>query len=173
MTARAARWLAALAALLCAAGPAHAQDTSPTEVPVQAVAEGDSAMIVFLWPSPVAFDARVAGRSLQVRFDRPIVPRLSEVRTKLGAFVESVGVEDDGRMLIMTLTGAFSLSSARQDNAVVLTLTRAEGGRQAGEELPVVGVRVGEHEAFGRVVFDWSREVGYRVERDGDTAVLR
>ena len=173
MTARAARWLAALAALLCAAGPAHAQDTSPTEVPVQAVAEGDSAMIVFLWPSPVAFDARVAGRSLQVRFDRPIVPRLSEVRTKLGAFVESVGVEDDGRMLIMTLTGAFSLSSARQDNAVVLTLTRAEGGRQAGEELPVVGVRVGEHEAFGRVVFDWAREVGYRIERDGDTAVLR
>ena len=33
-------------------------------------------------------------------------------------------------------------------------------------------VRSGEHEGYSRIVFDWSRRVGYRVDRDGPTATV-
>jgi hypothetical protein len=35
-----------------------------------------------------------------------------------------------------------------------------------------IGVRTGEHEQYGRVVFDWERDVPFRVEQRGNRAVV-
>ncbi len=36
-----------------------------------------------------------------------------------------------------------------------------------------VGVRTGDHPTYGRIVFDWPREIGYRVEQEAGRLVLR
>ena len=36
-----------------------------------------------------------------------------------------------------------------------------------------IGVRVGDHAGYGRVVFDWPSETGYRVEEQDGRVVLR
>ena len=36
-----------------------------------------------------------------------------------------------------------------------------------------VAVRIGQHDGYGRVVFDWTREVGYSAERAGNVIVIR
>jgi hypothetical protein len=41
-----------------------------------------------------------------------------------------------------------------------------------GQEAPRVGIRGGDHPTFGRIVFDWPSQVGYRAERDADRLVL-
>ncbi len=54
----------------------------------------------------------------------------------------------------------------------------AERGHETADAAPVtdpspsVLVRRGEHPGFSRLVFDWPRAVPYRIERQGDTAVL-
>lgn len=45
-------------------------------------------------------------------------------------------------------------------------------GLAAGQEVPRVGIRGGDHPTYGRIVFDWPRQVGYRLERQGDRMVL-
>ena len=37
---------------------------------------------------------------------------------------------------------------------------------------PIVRLRVGEHDGFSRLVFDWPSTVGYRVTRSGDSATI-
>ncbi|MGD9742345.1 MAG: hypothetical protein AB7V53_06855 [Dongiaceae bacterium] len=37
---------------------------------------------------------------------------------------------------------------------------------------PTVRLRVGQHDGFGRLVFDWPREVPYRILREGDSATI-
>lgn len=39
--------------------------------------------------------------------------------------------------------------------------------------LPSIGVRGGDHPDYGRLVFDWTTEVPYRVERDGERVRVR
>ena len=54
--------------------------------------------------------------------------------------------------------------------SLALALPMSAGG-QEGPDL--VGLRVGNHPTFGRVVLDWPRTVEYRAERTGDRLVLR
>ncbi len=50
-----------------------------------------------------------------------------------------------------------------------------ETGASAGASSappPTVRLRVGQHDGFGRLVFDWPREVPYRIAREGDSATI-
>jgi tetratricopeptide (TPR) repeat protein len=43
---------------------------------------------------------------------------------------------------------------------------------KAGAEGPRVDVRLGEHKDYDRLVFDWPRNVGYAISREGDRVVI-
>jgi len=40
-------------------------------------------------------------------------------------------------------------------------------------EVPKIRVRAGEHKGHSRIVFDWTRVVGYRLDQAGDTVTIR
>ena len=168
---------------------ALAQNAQP--VPIQVAVQPNGAQLIFIWPDSVDYEAQIQGRTLRVRFERPLMPRFSEVLTKLANIVETAGVTDGGRTVGFQLTGDYVLDHRREGNGVVIVLTAAAvepvtaptpaqvavdvapPDDLAALPAPLLAIQFGSHEDFGRAIFDWDQEVAYRVEREGDRVVVR
>lgn len=177
--------IAMLSALGVAQG-ALAQQAQP--VPIQVSTQANGAEMVFIWPDRVDYEARINGRTLEIRFGRALMPRFSEILSKLSNIVETAGVTDGGRVVKFELAADYELAHRREGNGVVIGLTvpdRVPTGTATAAAVPLapddfaalpaplLAVRFGAHDAFGRAVFDWGKEVAYRVERDGNRVVVR
>ena len=57
--------------------------------------------------------------------------------------------------------------------AFLLLICVSLGAPAFGQQAPLVGIRVGNHPTYGRVVLDWPNPVTYRAEEAGDRLVLR
>jgi hypothetical protein len=162
-------------------GPAAAQQVGGEEVRVRAWQHSDFARIVFDWPAAVGYQAAIEGRVLTVRFERPLEADLDPVRTRLGDYVESASLGEAGRTVRFGLTGPMALGDFTNELSVVLDLRRvaetAEADQAQPEAAPDVnaeggapvplGVRVGEHADYTRIVFDWEVPVEHSVARNG------
>lgn len=173
--------LAILAALLLSvwSGPALGD---PVAVRV-GVHDGYGRM-VFDWPAAVSYTTDIQGRQAILRFDRSIEVDLGPVRRGLSRYVAGAQIGADGRSVALTLTGEFDLRHFYQGAAVVVDLQeRAADGALPATASPLrpaaptdgrpVGVRVGEHDGFSRIVVDWPDRVGYRLERNGGQVTVR
>ena len=166
-------------------------------VTVRAAPHEGFGRIVFNWPTPVPYTAESEGSRVVIRFGRPIETDLGGVVRVLGAYVRAGDVGADGRSVVLATVGNLTVRAFDLGSAVVLDLVEAAAqppakapgppaaspaapstataarpapaGPQGGEAL---GVRVGEHEGYSRVVFDWSRPVGYTVDQAGGAATI-
>lgn len=123
--------------------------------------------LAFDWPAPVRFQARVVGKELTIRFERPLEADFGSVVRSFGEFVRDVRTEPDGRTVIFALARPYELRSARYGKVVAIDLVRSDGPAAAAGAEPV-RVRIGEHPGYSRVVFDWLRYVDYRVRKRQD-----
>jgi tetratricopeptide (TPR) repeat protein len=166
-------------------------------VTVRAAPHDGFGRIVFNWPTPVPYTAESEGSRVVIRFGRPIETDLGAVIRVLGTYVRAGDVGADGRSVVLATVGNLSVRAFDLGSAVVLDLMEADAqppakaagapaappaasspapaarpapaGPRGGEAL---GVRVGEHEGYSRVVFDWPRSVGYTVDQAGGTATI-
>ena len=168
--------LALVPAVIALPAPAAA------EVSARASDHGTFGRMVFDWRAPVRHTARLSGRSLTIRFDRPITGSLIAIRRNLSAYVDEIAISDDARAITVALTGKFTMRSFVRGNRVVVDLLKvartarpsaarpspapAATGR-GGENLPVIAVRTGRHQGFGRLVFAWPEATGYTITREG------
>lgn len=133
--------------------------------------------IVFDWPSPVAYRARIEDGVLRVTFDRRIAAALDSVPRILAAYVRDARVEADGRTARFSLTGPFTLRSFVYEKSIVVDLiggaAKQAKAAKAAPAAPRIAVRVGEHRGYSRLVFDWRQGVDYRVSRKDGVARLR
>lgn len=172
--ARSARALAvvALAVSVLAGAAARAAETVTT----RAAAHDGFARIVFDWPAPATYDARIDGRVLRVTFARPLSVSLDGVRRSLRAYVSDARVDADGRTVALSLTGDFSLRTFVYEKSVVVDLVgdaAASGAAAPSPALPRVDVRVGDHPGYSRIVFDWRMPVDYKVTHEDGRAIIR
>ncbi|WP_419956592.1 hypothetical protein, partial [Neoroseomonas rubea] len=79
------------------------------------------------------------------------------------------GTANSGRLLLLAAVSAFPLLALSAEPA----RSAAAGDPVAASDAPAVGVRVGSHPGYGRVVFDWSARTDYQATVEGDTLVLR
>lgn len=164
--------------------PALAQE----QVPLRTWQHSDFARMVFDWPNPVGYSASVAGRVLTVRFDRPAQVNLATARQRLSDYISTVNVDPDGLGLRFELTRDMTVSDFTNEGSIVIDLRPVagqtaeapppepasqsapqpipQGGAVQGEG-PALGIRVGEHPGYSRIVFDWPQAVPYEVERNG------
>jgi tetratricopeptide (TPR) repeat protein len=166
-------------------------------VTVRAAPHDGFGRIVFNWPTPVPYTAESEGSRVVIRFGRPIETDLGAVIRVLGTYVRAGDVGADGRSVVLATVGNLSVRAFDLGSAVVLDLMEADAqppakaagapaappaasspapaarpapaGPRGGEAL---GVRVGEHEGYSRVVFDWPRSVGYTVDQAGGAATI-
>jgi len=57
--------------------------------------------------------------------------------------------------------------------ALALVLAAGRGGAAAESDAPALGLRIGEHPGFSRLVFDWPERIGYQIEQGAERAVVR
>ena len=165
--------------------PLGTEDVAPEIPPELVVTRGWSnrnfGRIVFDWRTPVKFKAKVVGEHLKVTFDRPLKTKFDKASEKLSKFLSDLHVHGNKRSVSARLKGYYSLRSFSNENAVVIDLIPED--RPTGEadedpdawlaRTPRIPVRAGKHPGFGRLVFDWTDEAGYEVERDGDVVRMR
>lgn len=167
-------------------------------VTVRAAPHDGFGRIVFNWPTPVPYTTESEGSRVVIRFGRPIETDLGGVVRVLGTYVRAGDVGADGRSVVLSTVGNLTVRAFDLGSAVVLDLMEAGAQPQAKAAAPspaapspvapsptaarpapagprggeALGVRVGEHEGYSRVVFDWPRSVGYTVDQAGGTATI-
>ena len=137
--------------------------------------------LVFDWRQPVKFTAKIVGNQLRVSFNRPLKTEFAKAAKNLAPYLSELQVQSGAMSISANLKGYYSLRSFSNENAVVIDLTPEESAEASGAEdpdawlkrTPIIPVRAGKHPNFGRLVFDWSDEVGYDIERDEDVVRLR
>ena len=126
--------------------------------------------LVFDWPTPVTYTARVTGQQLTVDFDKPIETRFAPALKHLRSYINNASITRDKYQVRFALAGDFSLKSFKNDNAIVLDLRRRQTPQTAQ---PSLGVRFIKHPTYTRLVFDWGCIVGYSVALEGERLQLR
>lgn len=83
--------------------------------------------------------------------------------------LDTTGQAIPGRLLLLAAASAFPLLALSAQPA----RSAAAGDPAVASAAPAIGVRVGSHPGYGRVVFDWSARTEYLATVEGDTLVLR
>ena len=163
--------LVAAAALAAISAPAWAQE----RVQTRAWPHPGFARIVFDWPQPVDYKARIDGTTLVIEFERPLTSDFGRIARFLDEYVSSASLGRDEKTVTVALKGAFGLRTSTSNNSIVVDLlnTTAQLDGKTGGEAQKVRVRFGEHPNFTRIVFDWTRDVGYTVEKRGESVAVR
>ncbi|MEQ8711097.1 MAG: tetratricopeptide repeat protein [Rhodospirillales bacterium] len=134
--------------------------------------------LVFSWPQPVVFEARIEGNELVVEFTQPLSSNLAPAVRLLRQYISDGRIA--GRQARFTLTRPVDIRSFGSGSSVVVdvvnppgTTAPAAGGRTGSPATPLVPVRTGEHERYSRVVFDWPRTIDYSVDQQGNRVVVK
>ena len=93
--------------------------------------------IVFDWKTPAAYEASLAGRTLTVRFARPLSAAFDIVPDRLPDHVAAIRLEGDGRTVTATLKGEYTLRRSSDGGLVILDLIEDQ---LAARALPVAKV---------------------------------
>ncbi|MBT4702122.1 MAG: hypothetical protein HOB79_13715, partial [Rhodospirillaceae bacterium] len=181
--------------LLSAGAGVHAD-----QVPVKSAPHQGYGRLVFNWPAPVQYSARISGNRLVIQFGRPIVANYSRAIGALKKYIGGVQPGPDERTVTFALTRKFGLRSFDSGTAVVVDLIdEAPKATEAAKPQPTpkkakksasatssappsvspsssgglsIKVRKGQHAKYSRVVFDWPRKVKYTFTQSGDTATI-
>ena len=155
----------------CAAMPAHA-DSVTTDG-----GSGFGRILLTLTPATHAKAAMAAG-VVTISFDRKVVIDPTQVMRNFSAYVSSARLDPDGKTLRLALAQDVHLhSSASMDRVAVDLVPATFNGTppdlppppptQATPEelahLAPLGIRAGAYANFSRIVFDWPKDVPYKV----------
>ena len=166
-------------------------------VSVRASRGNDFGRIVFLWDRPVSHKMAHNGRTITIRFGRPIEASYQRVLGALRKYIDRVRTNRDGRSVTFELTGAYEAFGFDSGNAVIVEIaelpdqepqlqpqpeagevsTRTVARKFAAqavvrEGLPKIRVRTGRHPNYSRIVIDWPEKVDYKFDqKDGVVAI--
>ena len=161
---------------LCA-GLSVADADAADKVPLRAWAHPDFVRLVFDWTAPVDYAVSRDGLALTVSFDRIVDVTFDQVRTNVPQHVRAAAVGGDGRSVQFQLAAPYDFRHFVLNGSVVVDLIGES--RPAAAKPPDspnkrrVGVRVGTHSRFTRIVFDWPGTVDYVVEQRGGVILAR
>jgi len=149
----------------------------------------DYAQVVFTWQNPVGHTLTRDGDQVTVRFSRPIEATLSGVVPSISGFVEQVTADNDGNSIRFRLSENYDVYSYDSGRSVTVEIAPKEGAETAAatEKSPTqltaqstaaefnkttIKVRVGAHDEFTRLVFDWKTKTPYTFSRQGNVGEL-
>ncbi len=148
---------------------------------VRAWAHPDFVRLVFDWTAPVDYAVSRDGLALTVSFDRTVDVAFDQIRTNIPQYVRGATVGGDGRSVQFQLAAPYDFCHFVLNGSVVVDLIGES--RPAAAQPPDprpdppdgrrVGVRVGTHSRFTRIVFDWPGTVDYVVEQRGGVILAR
>ncbi|MFA6021226.1 MAG: tetratricopeptide repeat protein [Rhodospirillales bacterium] len=174
-------WFPAALAVLCLLAP---QDALPAQA--RGAKHADYARIVFDQDEAGGFSASLDGQKLIVRFDQPFKGDPKTLLSSLDGIVSSAGMDGVRKTATLTLTGRFEVKSFSLGTSAVIDLLPARGGGNAeafkspspakpsptAKGTDAVPIRIGDHDDFSRLVFDWPQSVAYDVAKQGEVVTI-
>lgn len=158
-----------------AVGNAQAQ----TPVPLRAGDHDSYARLVFDWPELPGFSIDNRGTQLAVRFDRPLRVDPGAAVARLPEFLLGAQVGADGRSVTFDLRAPMGANGFAIGNSVVVDLrpagapqSDAQAAQGASSPPTFVPVRVGLHDGFTRLVFEWPVTPAYQAAQQDGRAVV-
>lgn len=162
---------------------------SPTVVLADAVqvraSRGDGyGRLTFRWPQPVGHQASRQGDRLVINFSRPIEADLRPAVRGLGQIIASTEAAPNEATVVFRIKGDFSVRSYDSGASVVVDIVSAAQKAQAQDpqtgpapkntvQGPNIPVRVGVHDGYSRIVFDWPSAAKFELVRDGDNTTIK
>jgi len=159
---------------------------SPTVVLADAVqvraSRGDGyGRLTFRWPQPVGHQASRQGDRLVINFSRPIEADLRPAVRGLGQIIASTEAAPNEATVVFRIKGEFSVRSYDSGASVVVDIVSAAQKTQAQDpqtpknavQGPNIPVRVGVHDGYSRIVFDWPTAAKFELGRDGENATIK
>ncbi|CCQ74116.1 hypothetical protein [Magnetospira sp. QH-2] len=156
---------------------AHAQ-----EVTIKSAMHDGYGRMVITADFPIPYESSMEGGSLFLQFGQPVNVDYGPVVRRLGKYLRNATPGEGGLSVRFGLKGAPGLRSFHLGSSIVVDLlddgeedepVAAAPAASARTTAPRIGVRVGEHKDFSRVVFDWPRAVNYQVDGSGSQVTLR
>jgi hypothetical protein len=120
-----------LAAAIATAIPSLAAEP----VVVRAAPHPGYGRIVFDWKTPVEHRATLDGRTLTVRFARPLTAKLELIADRLPDHVASVRMNADGQTVVVTLKDEYKLRPGKDGNVIYFDLL----AREVAKVVPAAG----------------------------------
>ena len=193
------RWTGAslLAGLLILASAAAADP-----VTVRTDVQPGFGRLTFIWPSAITHTAKLEAGVLTLAFGRPVEADWTGLSQSFGGYVSGTLISTDGRTVQLQLTKHFLFRSFEAGNQITVDFLgvgapvagqarlppasapvqtpapapAVQAAAPAPQPQPVaaaaVRVRIGQHEGYGRMVFDWKQDVAYTAVRDGNRMVI-
>lgn len=172
------------AAVFVLAGPAAAQPaTGGPGTRVTGAVEDGIGRLRFDWGRPVDFGATLDNGRLVIRFDQPLSLDFDAATRALDDYIGPPQRAADGRSVTVPLKRPVTLVVYDIDGVGFIDLVERSAeaevptpapppnsgdARDTDGTGPAIGVRIGEHGKFSRIVFDWEKRVPYTVTRSGD-----
>ena len=144
----------------------------------------DYGRIVFDWQNQVGYTAVAENGQAVISFDAPLSTTLEAAISNLSNYVSGGSVSEDGRTVRFTMSKPSLVSSFRNETSIVVDITPSDeaepvvaeaepAAEPAAVDAPALGVRVGQHPTYTRVVFDWTEPVDYSVSEANGIATIR
>ncbi|MEC8053717.1 MAG: hypothetical protein VX131_03640, partial [Pseudomonadota bacterium] len=122
------------------------------------------ARLVIKAPRVLPFANDQIGRGLILTFDPPLRGDPAPAQAALRGFVEAIELEDGGATVVVTLAAGQRARVGRKGTDIVVEIAATDVDlAKAPDAAPIIPARVGRHPRYDRVVFDWPRRVGYRL----------
>jgi len=149
----------------------------------------DYAQVVFTWQNPVGHTLARSGNQVTVRFSRPIEATLTGIAPAVKGFVEQVTAGNDGNTIRFRLSADYDVYSYDSGRSITVEIAPKEDAVTAAEpeksptqpktkassvqsNNTAIKVRVGDHDGFTRLVFDWKSKTPYTFSRQGNVGEL-
>lgn len=162
-------------------------------VPVRASTHDTFGRIVFDWPEAASVSPQVDGNQLLIRFDKELDSALGILTSALSGYVAAARIGEDRKTVLITLKKPVTVKNFKIGNRIVLDLSAdpkapafpapasaasppspppqpaatPPQARSAG-----VTIRAGTHDSYNRLVFDWSQNPNYSVNRSGENLTV-
>lgn len=125
------------------------------------------ARMAFDLPQGLGHRVESDGTKLAITFDKPVDVALGTLRRYLSDHVGAIALVGESR-IEATLSRPYEVRDFMTGRTLVVDLMTSTSAGAAPEPAAMqVGVRVGEHPTYTRVVFDWPSNVDYALQ-DGD-----
>ena len=153
-----------------AARASSAADPGPNRVDVR-VRGGDHdsyGRMVFDWDEQVEYRVGKKDDNLHVAFSRPASFDTEPMMPALRDYVGQPAPGPHGYRMVIPLKGTYQIEDWRSGTKLVIDLKKVDTRvpEESAKQAPTVRLRAGEHDGYGRLVFDWPHKVGYDVKQD-------
>lgn len=143
--------------------------------------------LVFDWEKPVEYQAEIQGKELTIKFKRDGFFEIEKIKQFLPKVISSSNYNSESNEVKIILINTSEIQTTVSGSSIIFEIQPLENSNEIKEvSIPIiqkntsqkvnasdVRVRLGKHEKYSRIVFDWKDNIKYEVEKNLDKVIIK